>query len=68
MVEKPEEKSQALAAGSSGAEKKKRQKKINKMTPVELESVIKKTQTTMGGSHSRYAGALLKRKNALGGK
>lgn len=68
MAEKPEEKSQASPTGDAGTKKKNRQKKINKMTAVELEDAIKKTQSKMGGSNSRYAAELLKRKKSVAGK
>lgn len=65
MAEKQEEKSQTPPLESAGAGKKHRRKKINKMTGMELEDVLKKTQAKMGGCNSRYAADLLKRKNAL---
>ncbi|MFH1856353.1 MAG: hypothetical protein ABH836_03870 [Candidatus Omnitrophota bacterium] len=63
-----ENKGQAQSASAQSEEKKNRQKKINKMTPQELEDAIKKTQQTMGGLSGRYGGILLKRKTELENK
>lgn len=46
----------------------KKQKKINKMTPAELEAALKKTEEHMKGLTSKYARALMDRKVELAAK
>ena len=42
-------------------------KKVNKMTLQEVETALKKTEEQMGGLTSKYAQALLSRKETLAG-
>ena len=41
-------------------------KKINKLTPAEIEAKLAEIKTSQGGLKSRYARQLLQRKKALG--
>jgi hypothetical protein len=43
----------------------KRGKKVNKMTLSEVEKALETAQSTQGGLNSRYAQALLRRKEVL---
>ena len=52
----------------SAEEKKKKNKKISRMTLAEIEEKIKSTREKMGGSNSKHLQHLLKRKVALQSK
>lgn len=46
-------------------QKEQKNKKVNKMTITEVEAAIKKSEENMGGLTSKYAQALLARKEEL---
>ena len=48
--------------------KKEKNKKINRMTPEELDKAIEKTKQNQGSLNSRYGRELLKRKEAIATK
>ena len=50
---------------SDSENKKKKNKKINRMSLKELTDKIEETTNKMGGLHSKYASELEKRKTAL---
>jgi len=54
------------AAPGAEGEKDAGNKKINKMTPAEIDVKLNELKTAQGGLKSRYARQLLQRKKALG--
>lgn len=54
------------AAPGAVAEKEAGNKKINKMTPAEIDAKLNELKTAQGGQKSRYAKQLIQRKKALG--
>jgi len=56
---------QAAAPGAEG-EKEAGNKKINKMTPAEIDVKLNELKTSQGGLKSRYARQLIQRKKSLG--
>lgn len=54
------------AAPGAVAEKEAGNKKINKMTPAEIDVKLNEIKTAQGGQKSRYAKQLIQRKKALG--
>jgi hypothetical protein len=54
------------AEAGTGNEKAPGNKKINKMTPAEIERKLNELRVSQGGLRSKYAQHLLKRKKILG--
>ncbi len=61
-----DDKKKADAPETPAAEASPRRKKINEMSPAEIEAALAEAKEKQGGWHSRYALQLLARKKALG--
>jgi hypothetical protein len=62
---KPAPKAEAPASGGGEQEKAEGNKKINKMTPAEIDAKLNEVKSAQGSLRSRYAKQLLLRKKAL---
>jgi len=61
-----DDKKKAEAPETPAAESAPRRKKVNEMSPAEIEAALAGAREKQGGWHSRYARQLLARKKALG--